>query len=61
MRRWVPELERLPGDWLQEPWAAPADILSRAGVRLGVDYPRPVVDHTLARAEALAALATLQK
>jgi deoxyribodipyrimidine photo-lyase len=61
VRRWVPELERLPGDWLQEPWAAPADILSRAGVRLGVDYPRPVVDHTLARAEALAALATLQK
>ena len=55
VRRWVPELARLPDNWLQRPWAAPAAVLEEAGVRLGETYPRPLVDHDTARAEALAA------
>jgi deoxyribodipyrimidine photo-lyase len=61
VRRWVPELARLPTKYLHKPWEAPACVLSDAGVRLGETYPAPIVDHATARERALAALATLSK
>ena len=36
------------------PFAAPAEVLVAAGVRLGVTYPAPIVDHAAARSAALA-------
>lgn len=60
VRRWVPELARLTDKYLHSPWSAPEAVLARAGVRLGDTYPRPVVDHATARAEALAAFRTLR-
>jgi len=54
-------LARLPVAYLHNPWEAPATELAEAGVRLGVDYPRPVVDHGKAREAALAALQTIRK
>ena len=56
VRRWVPELRRLNDKWLHAPWTAPPELLRAAGVRLGTDYPRPIVDHAEARDRALAAL-----
>ncbi len=56
VRRWVPEIARLPDKYLHAPWTAPAESLRGAGVRLGHDYPRPIVDHAEARDRALAAL-----
>ena len=47
VRRWVPELARLPDRHLHAPHAAPADVLAAAGVRLGETYPWPVVDLSL--------------
>ena len=56
VRRWVPELDRLPNEWVHKPWDAPAGVLADAGVELGKHYPRPSVDHREARARALEAL-----
>lgn len=57
VRKFVPELARMPARWIHKPWEAPADVLRQAGVRLGTGYPRPVVDHGMARDRALALLA----
>lgn len=60
VRRWVPELARLPKKYLHKPWMAPVSMLDRAGIVLGRDYPRPLVDHDAARKVALAAFAALR-
>ncbi len=57
VRRFVPELRHLPSRWIHKPWEAPADVLRRAGLRLGETYPKPIIDHGLARNRALALFA----
>ncbi|MCF7995564.1 MAG: FAD-binding domain-containing protein, partial [Chromatiaceae bacterium] len=55
VRRWCPELARLPDRFIHQPWQAPASLLAQCGVRLGRNYPAPIVDLKESRAEALAA------
>ncbi len=61
VRRWCPELERLPNKHLHAPWQAPASVLKEAGIELGRDYPRPVIEHMDGRQRALAAYETLKE
>ena len=44
IRHWLPELASIKGDKIHEPGKLSAQEQKRFGVRLGVDYPRPIVD-----------------
>jgi deoxyribodipyrimidine photo-lyase len=54
IRKWVPELAGLPTKFIHDPASAPLEVLRGAGLALGRDYPRPIVDHAVARQRALA-------
>ncbi len=60
VRRWLPELARLPERFIHKPWTAPEDVLATAGISLGDTYPRPMVDHVEARRRALGAFAMVK-
>jgi deoxyribodipyrimidine photo-lyase len=61
VRRWVPELARLPDKWIHQPFKAPPDVLAQAGVEPGVNYPEPVINHLVAREIALEAYSRIRQ
>jgi deoxyribodipyrimidine photo-lyase len=61
VRRWVPELARLPDRHLHDPWHAPDDVLAKAGVRLGETYPHKLIGLAEGRNRALAAFKAMRE
>ncbi|EXC01785.1 hypothetical protein L484_021422 [Morus notabilis] len=49
VRHWLPELARLPTEWIHHPWDAPESVLKASGVELGLNYPKPIIEIDLAR------------
>ncbi len=61
IRRYLPQLARLPNAALHAPWDAKPLELQAAGVELGKDYPHRVVKHDEARAKTLLRYAVVKK
>ncbi len=59
-RHYVPELVLLPDKYLFNPWEAPQEILKVANLKLGENYPHPIVDLKKSRDLALAAFKSLE-
>ncbi len=60
IRRYLPQLARLPDKALHAPWLASPAQLAAAGIQLGIDYPRPVVSHEAARKATLERYAVIK-
>ena len=44
IKKWIPELERVPETYIHEPWKMSAMEQVFCGVTIGFDYPLPIVD-----------------
>lgn len=60
VRQWLPELARMPTEWIHHPWNAPISVLKAAGVELGINYPKPIVDIDMARENLIEAISLMQ-
>ncbi len=53
IRRYLPQLAALSDKAIHAPWLASPIELKAAGIRIGEDYPAPIVDHAQARTRTL--------
>jgi deoxyribodipyrimidine photo-lyase len=53
VRRWLPELARVPTPLVHAPWRMTSEEQARARCRIGLEYPAPIVDHAEARRRAI--------
>ena len=45
IKKYIPELAKMPVEYVYEPWRAPFWVQKEAGCVIGVDYPLPIVNH----------------
>lgn len=57
IRQHLPILSKLPDKYIYEPWKAPIAVQKTAGIRIGVDYPKPIVDHAKISKENMSKMA----
>lgn len=55
IRRYLPELARVPDTYIHEPWLMPLDIQRATGFTPGKDYPLPLVEHHQVKGRTLQA------
>lgn len=53
IRKWIPELAEVPNKYIHSPWEASKELLKSSKVELGITYPKPIIDHPIARNRAL--------
>ena len=57
VRKWLPQLKNYPTKYIYEPWLAPIADQKKAGCIIGVDYPKPIVDHAVVSKENMGKMA----
>jgi deoxyribodipyrimidine photo-lyase len=53
IRKYVPEIAKLPNKFIFSPWLADKQTLKDSNVELGNNYPFPIIDYTVSRNRAL--------
>jgi deoxyribodipyrimidine photo-lyase len=48
VKQWLPELARVPVEYIFEPWTMPETLQAHLGITIGLDYPKPIVDNVVA-------------
>lgn len=61
IRRYLPQLAKLSDKAIHAPWLARPIELAEAGVRLGENYPEPIVQHDEAREKTLQRYAVVKR
>jgi deoxyribodipyrimidine photo-lyase len=61
VRRWLPDMRRVPNTWLFEPWKMPIELQHSVGIKLGFELATPIVDLASATRESKHKLHTLRK
>ena len=59
-KQYVPELKDMPNKYLFSPWEAPDDVLNKANVVLGGNYPKPIIDIKESREKALYSFSSIK-
>ncbi len=60
IRKFIPEIANLPNKYIFNPWEAPKEVLEKANVQLGDNYPNPIINLKSSREEALLAFSKLK-
>ena len=53
VRKYVPEISKLPNKLIFTPWLSDNITLKEAGINLGINYPYPIIDYISSRKRAL--------
>ncbi|MGC8654662.1 MAG: cryptochrome/photolyase family protein [Candidatus Kryptoniota bacterium] len=61
IKKWVPELNKVPSKYIHEPSAMSAALQKELGVIIGKDYPTPIVNHSDAAASFKRAYMSLKQ
>uniref|UniRef100_A0A6S9LDJ6 Cryptochrome/DNA photolyase FAD-binding domain-containing protein n=1 Tax=Heterosigma akashiwo TaxID=2829 RepID=A0A6S9LDJ6_HETAK len=54
IKKYLPQLRNFPKKYIYEPWLAPKSMQESCGCVIGVDYPEPIVDHSIISKENMA-------
>ena len=60
VRRYIPELNAVPNSFIHEPLLMPNSLQNQLGIKIGRDYPHPIVEHSAAREQAIKAWQALR-
>ena len=60
IRKFIPEISKLPDKYIFSPWLADSNTLKVSNLKLGKDYPYPIIDYSYSRERALAAFKNIK-